>query len=750
MVAPLLRLAQRQNSSIHRQKGSVFDVLNNPWVTFFAAAFTTLTLTKWDVWASVPSIIPAAALLLVYLALIPRTKENIHKSLSLLPTINIGNDIAPLSLRVVWFLCCILGAEILFLGMPKATIGSILKLGLSKACSWHLTIRAVSCSPPLLKNGLVLTHEQAQAASWDLAAAAGTFSLTATRNPTALPSELLAISNVLASSFAVNQITYATPKHAARRALLWILLGFPVIPYVFNLIAIHRASSLAPASFAQGSQKHPVEALVQRARSDFEGLLSRQSQTYGAAVSEYRSRYGNDPPPGFEAWYNFAVKHDSPIIDDFDAMYASISPFWKVSGGNVVKAMEDVRRKPQNEVWSCSFSGAQAETSCTHDVRKYDRHITYLFNEQMADLAGAIPSVSFLVNHLDEPRVLFPPHDRGGSDANANIRLTHMGRRPIWDVITKFCNARKGSGHRESAQSVDTFGLPFVSSLPISMDLCHNPHYGDLHGFFMSPVSMQLVDGPVPILSTGAPSTMGDILFPSPAYIETEFQYDEQNDVDWDQKHNRLYWAGSTTGGFAQDDRWHNYHRQRFVEVAQNLGHKKHAYLREKTPGIITRALSSFLNGRLFDVAFTRIFFCERRLCRDQGAYFGTRSWAPKDEALRSRLVFDIDGNSISGRYYKLLASKSTPVKQTVFREWHDDRLMPWVHFVPVSQSLEELPELVFYLTSTETGQRLAKEIADSGRQWFSRAFRDVDRTIYLYRLLLELARLQDPARNPI
>jgi hypothetical protein len=150
MVVPLLRLAQRQNGSIHRQKGSISDFLNNPWVAFFAAAFTTLTLTKGDIWASVPSIIPAAALLLVYLALIPRTKENIHKSLDLLPTIKISNDIAPLSMRVVWFLCCILGAEILFLGMPRATIGSVLKLAVSKACSWHFTIRAVRCSSPPL------------------------------------------------------------------------------------------------------------------------------------------------------------------------------------------------------------------------------------------------------------------------------------------------------------------------------------------------------------------------------------------------------------------------------------------------------------------------------------------------------------------------------------------------------------------------------------------------------------------------
>lgn len=39
---------------------------------------------------------------------------------------------------------------------------------------------------------------------------------------------------------------------------------------------------------------------------------------------------------------------------------------------------------------------------------------------------------------------------------------------------------------------------------------------------------------------------------------------------------------------------------------------------------------------------------------------------ASKDEAFHSRLVFDLDGNGISGRWYRLLASKSAPLKQTL------------------------------------------------------------------------------------
>ncbi|KAM4066137.1 glycosyl transferase family 90 domain-containing protein [Hirsutella rhossiliensis] len=249
-----------------------------------------------------------------------------------------------------------------------------------------------------------------------------------------------------------------------------------------------------------------------------------------------------------------------------------------------------------------------------------------------------------------------------------------------------------------------------------------------MHGLLISPTSFPLIEGLLPVLSTGSLSNMGDILYPSPAYTEAEFRYAEAHDTEWDGKRNNLYWAGSTTGGFAADGQWRDFHRQRFV----------------------TRVKSSFLNIRLFDVAFTRIFQCGRKYCKEQTAHYKIKPWVDKDRALGSRLVFDVDGNGISGRFYKLLASRSTPLKQTLLREWHDERLRAWVHYIPISQSMEELPALVLYLTSTTAGQRWAREIAEQGREWYSKALRDVDMAIYTSRLLLELARLQDPERPAV
>lgn len=490
------------------------------------------------------------------------------------------------------------------------------------------------------------------------------------------------------------------------------------------------------------SQKHPVEFLVHNAKADFEDLVHKQSQTYAAADEEYRRRYGLEPPPGFEAWYEFAKSHKSPIIDDFDIIYNAVSPFWRLSGKEVLDIMDRVYHVPDSDVWLCTLSGNDAKTQCSHRQRIFDRNIQLSFNRLSVDLRGALPDIKFLVNHLDEPRVMIPPPSPG----NKAFQSTDFSRQPVWDKFTRFCSSQGNRKDNRAGRIIETFGFPFLTDPSSAMDLCRHPEYSAMHGFAISPTSFRLIEGRVPILSTGALSTMGDILYPSPAYNESEFQYEDAHDVGWEKKRNNLYWAGSTTGGFALDDQWRHFQRQRFVELAQNLKSRQYDYLQENG-GVISRVKSSFLNCRLFDVAFTKIFQCERRQCRDQRGYFAVKSWADSDQPLRSRLVFDLDGNGISGRYYKLLASKSVPLKQTLLREWHDDRLMPWVHYIPVSQSMEELPELVSYLTSTEVGQKIAREIAEQGREWFSKAFRDVDLTIYTYRLLLELARLQDPNR---
>ncbi|KAJ1021066.1 hypothetical protein NDA16_003852 [Ustilago loliicola] len=102
----------------------------------------------------------------------------------------------------------------------------------------------------------------------------------------------------------------------------------------------------------------------------------------------------------------------------------------------------------------------------------------------------------------------------------------------------------------------------------------------------------------------------------------------------------------------------------------------------------------------------------------------------------------DLDGNSMSCRFYRLLDSNSLVFKQTIYVEWHDDRIIPWLHYIPVSRNMEELPVLLDFFANHPDGQRMGAEIAEASRIWAGTALRKMDLSIYTYRQMIELAHI--------
>ncbi|KAI0872560.1 hypothetical protein GGS24DRAFT_467193 [Hypoxylon argillaceum] len=718
-LAPLLIICHRYlRPGLSPHAISHMSFPNNILGTSLSAMFATLALSEWDLLAYATSVIPVVALFVAYTLLTHQTENR--------PPWLRGFDIETaawsLSLRVVSILGAILSIETYLIGFPSIIAIETLTLGLAKALTWYYL------------------SQLARNSSWLAATVASTFSLLATRNPFAQQTDTRALMTVLASFISLDQTLHLLPKQAKARLGLWVLALIPLLPYFANLIAIQLAQSSAIVHV----ENHPVEVLIREAKVNFESLLRNQSSSYSAAYAEYQRRYGFEPPHGFEEWYHFAVSHQSPIIDEFDMISEGIAPFLRLSGNEVLEIITQVYDEPGHELWSCVVSGQPAKTQCSHHWRTNDRNNVHFFDSIVSQIPSSL-DLRFLLNHIDEPTVLIPPPSQQADKP----KITNLGGQRSWEALTKYCRSRKHAPSTDRTPPIETYGLPFVTDRKAAMDLCEHAEYSEKHGLLASPESLRLIEGLVPVLSSGAPSTMGDILYPSSAYFEEDrFKYHPERDLAWDQKQNNLYWAGSTTGGHARPSQWRGLHRQRFVELAQHLQARTFTYLREAAGGVLAAAApSAFLNRRLYAVAFTSVAQCDASACHAQRAYFERRTWASGDAPLRSRLVFDLDGNGISGRFYKLLASGSAPLKQTLLREWHDERLAPWVHYVPVSLGLDELPELVAYLTSTPSGRERTREIAEEGRAWFKRAFREVDVVIYVYRLLLELARLQDPDR---
>ena len=537
-------------------------------------------------------------------------------------------------------------------------------------------------------------------------------------------------------------------KQRQCRHYLWLFALIFIVPYLTNMMTINAFKYSAQRSLRNG-QGHPVADLAEDAKSRFESLILRQSYNYTAAHIEYWRRYDIEPPAGFREWYDYALLQDLPILDDYDDIYHAVAPLRRLSGQQIATITEKAYTMPDSDLWLCAFTSNDSTTRCTHPWRTNDRHFELMFNELLGPLNTTLPNIKFLVNHLDEPRIVSPTEtsSRNNESFIPQINMTKLSHQPLWDALTQNCSAHKIDNDRTTPSAASLF-MPDQTS---NLDICQYPEYAYTHGLFQSSKLLPLFQGLVPILSTGALSTMSDILIPSPAYISKEFGYNELHDIDWAAKRNNLYWRGSTTGSFTtEDNQWKDFHRQRFVTLAQQLDKKKkHTYLREGDDGRTVELYNStFLNSRLFDGAFTKVVGCAPRQCHAEASFFHLLPPTNRHQALHSRLVFDIDGNGISGRYYQLLASKSAVLKQTLFREWHDDRLVPWYHYIPVSLGMEELPELVNYLVYSEEGQKIAQEIAEQGREWYKRSLREVDMRIYVWRLMLELARLQDPARE--
>lgn len=78
--------------------------------------------------------------------------------------------------------------------------------------------------------------------------------------------------------------------------------------------------------------EHPIPRLMADAERQFRALLSRQSHSLRGAVTEYKRRYGRNPPKGFDAWWRFVQKNKVKIIDEYDGLVSDLQPFWEMSG----------------------------------------------------------------------------------------------------------------------------------------------------------------------------------------------------------------------------------------------------------------------------------------------------------------------------------------------------------------------------------------------------------------------------------
>ena len=510
------------------------------------------------------------------------------------------------------------------------------------------------------------------------------------------------------------------------------------------------------------NEPHPIEVLVKEANEQFKSMVQGQSKTLPDAIAEYERRYRMEPPPGFDIWFKLAVESNCTIVDNFDTVMQTLEPFW----GITAKEMR-ARADMYTQIPLAKFALRDHKPANISDTLVLGGFSAVISGwlERFRDI---LPDMEITINGLAEPRVIVP-HDRldhlirtcprpdptvADDQQRKPLEIMDLGKDKSWQIGTRSCP--ENSPSRSIYLPAEEEGLHFIRNVTESKDVCKAPETAVSHAMFIAPYNMKITDTLVPIFSHGKPSSSQDILYPSPDYIEGYWNrdYNETEDPLWENKTNQLYWTGSDTGGYASGDNWRHFHRQRFVDMVTNGNNEISLLQRVKSGrfGKSTRwqerkqTMASLSD--LVHVHFTSMDICEGSACLEEKGALPVGEGEPRSAGYASRFLFDVDGMGRTSRYYRLLGSRSTVFKQTMYQEWHDDRIVPWAHFVPVSLGMGELPEILNFMARDKKGQAIAKNIADAGRNWQQTALRQEDMDLAFLRIILEYARLTSDERD--
>ena len=532
-------------------------------------------------------------------------------------------------------------------------------------------------------------------------------------------------------------------------------------------------ASLEPLQCANAS--HPVDQLINDADKNFENVLASQSKSLDEAVLEYRRRYGIPPPPNFDKWYEFAKRRGVVLIDEFDTIHHSLLPFWALEPATVRMRIKEAIGYFDSALVAVLIRDGQVTTVEGGDEWQQDATVG-----MMKNFIEFLPDMDLGFNIHDEPRVIVAhdrlsrlvdiaknqkmaaaasnphPHNQfsprpsdmgkgGRIDEFRTTRFNRFAHQPTWSHSRISCspdsparNFEQFAADNRTAYALHDLG--FVYNQSAFMDICNSPSLRETYGFFDRPNAFSISQDLVPIFSQSKISSFQDILYPSPWYWADKVHYEELRDVDWEKKESKLYWRGSTTGGFSRAGGWRRQHRQRFVsrinapdtaEILANRGDDQGSNW--QVEGVPREDYKDII-----DVAFSHVGQCDPGDCDAQKEFFSLADKAEFYEHWGFKYLLDIDGNAFSGRFYAFLKSKSMVLKMALFQEWHQEWLKPWIHYAPLSLKGDEWLETVRYFAGEEKGKEQAQRIAMQGREWANRALRNDDFEVWFFRLLLE------------
>jgi hypothetical protein len=559
-------------------------------------------------------------------------------------------------------------------------------------------------------------------------------------------------------------------------ATAFIILHFwlPIAP--LSIATTYEKAAPDPSILLDQGSVHPVQQLWRRAEHDFVSCNASQSKSLSEAVAEYRRRYDRSPPPHFDVWYKFAVSRDIHLIDEYDTIHKSLRLFWSVPP-------QELRARA---AWLLEHRGDLSLMGVT--IR--DGSVLVLGSgqggyqdiatqEMIEKFSEWLPDMDLVFNVNDEPRVLVPwedimrmediadnyPRDvqvhlQDFTGTNSTIKstvafrddiqFTRLDQQSAWPQVKYACPIGTPAralinNSMDYAVTYQFQGLEFVTNVDLQSDICQRPSLRNTIGLLASPNALSTTSELVPIFSPSKLSSFADILYPSPYYYAEKVKYDThtEDEAPWEHRKAQLFWHGATSGGYSSTGQWRSLLRQAVVskltlpslgETVKVLQKSNSSQLWEVMEEDASRA------SERYDVLFTEIKQCSPQDYVNMVQHFGRHPLTAQSDTWKYKYLLGMDGNGLSGRFPSSLASGSLVMKVAFFHEWWTDRMFPWRDYVPLAETVDEVPELLRYFEKEHEGRQLARIIAENGRQAANGRFRKEDMEVYTFRLLLEYA----------
>jgi len=179
--------------------------------------------------------------------------------------------------------------------------------------------------------------------------------------------------------------------------------------------------------------------------------------------------------------------------------------------------------------------------------------------------------------------------------------------------------------------------------------------------------------------------------------------------VPWEQKNEKAYWRGMSSGWNYSLLGWDSRPRSRLVLFSKEY-------------------------PDLADAAFTSPYSLEKTVKEWMEFYGLFQPWNYPTDHLKYKYLISIDGNTFaSNLWWQLLSNSAVLKNDSEYLEWFYKGLEPYVHYIPFSFDVSDLGEKIKMLQADDSA---TKNIAEQGRAFALEHLSNEDLMIYFYRLL--------------